>query len=91
MKKALRKINNNVDVKVENDNMSDSNNNILIISITVPLSILGILGIVWKIYKRLKRRKFNLRQKTEGSIQIPTAPPQIMIGNSIPAYNPECK
>ena len=84
-------INNNIDVKVENDNMSDSNNNILIISIAVPLSILSILGIIWKIYKSLKKRKLNFRNKTKATSLKATAPPPVVVGNSIPAYNPEYK
>ena len=84
-------INNNVAVKVENDNMSDSNNNTLIISIAVPLSILGILCVIWKIYKSLEKRKFNFRNKTKASSLKATAPPPVVVGNSIPAYNPEYK
>lgn len=84
-------INNNVDVKVENENISDSYNNTLVISISVPLSILSIFGILYKIYKRLKKRKFKLRNKTKATSFKATAPPPVVVGNSIPAYKPEYK
>ena len=76
---------------MDNDNISDSNNNTLIISIAVPLSILGILCVIWKIYKSLKKRKLNFRNKTKATSLKATAPPPVVVGNSIPAYNPEYK
>ena len=74
---------------MENENISDSYNNTLVISISVPLSILSIFGILYKIYKRLKKRKFKLRNKTKATSFKATAPPPVVVENSLPAFNPD--